>query len=102
MVKLSEKGIFGFSFAPQKTRCVFEFDFGAILKTVPDDKDGEQVRADRRYKFMRSFSGQGVWKSVVTDVIRGIHSSTLLAGVIAMLRQLSTPGHAPLSALQRT
>lgn len=65
-----------FSISPRKVNCAFEFDLGATLKTRPYDKEGEQwllyepshkvlsVRADGRYKYMRSDvpEDQGGWK----------------------------------------
>ena len=60
----------------RRVSCVFEFDLGAILKTRPYDKEGEQwllyepshkvlsLRADGRYRYMRSDvpEDQGRWK----------------------------------------
>jgi hypothetical protein len=68
-----------FSLAPQKVRCVFEFDLGATLRTLPYDKGSEQwslytplhrvlsLRADRRYRYARSDvpGDEGAWKSMV-------------------------------------
>ena len=51
-----------FSIAPERLLCVFEFDLGGTIRTVPYDKKGEQwvlftpeekvltLRADRRYQ----------------------------------------------------
>ena len=68
-----------FSFLPEKVWCVFEFDLGATLRTVPYDRKGEQwvlltpdqraltLRADRRYQYMRADlpRDRGLWKSAV-------------------------------------
>ena len=55
-----------FSFLPEKAWSVFEFDLGAVLRTVPYDRKGEQwvlhtpkqkaltLRADRCYQYMRA------------------------------------------------
>jgi hypothetical protein len=65
-----------FSFLPEKAWSVFEFDLGAVLRTVPYDRKGEQwvlhtpkekaltLRADRRYQYMRADlpSDRGLWK----------------------------------------
>lgn len=68
-----------FSFFPAKVLCVFEFDLGAALRTVPYDRKGEQwvlltrdqkaltLRADRHYQYMRAGlpRDRGLWKSAV-------------------------------------
>lgn len=65
-----------FSFFPKKVQCIFEFDLGATLRTVPYDRKGEQwvlhtpeqkaltLRADRRYQYMRADlpRDRGLWK----------------------------------------
>ena len=65
-----------FSFFPKKVQCIFEFDLGATLRTVPYNRKGEQwvlhtperkaltLRADRRYQYMRADSpgDRGPWK----------------------------------------
>lgn len=67
-----------FSISATKVRCVFRFDLGGILKTMPYDSESEQwllydpsrkvlsVRADRRYKHELSDKpeGQGNWKPI--------------------------------------
>jgi hypothetical protein len=73
---LNGQKLIRFSISPRRVRCVFEFDLGAILKTRPYDKEGEQwllyepshkvlsLRADGRYRYMRSDvpEDQGRWK----------------------------------------
>jgi len=68
-----------FSVIPEEIQCVFEFDLGGSLRTVPYDRKGHQwvlltpkgkvltLRADRRYQFMRSDLPQdkGTWKPVL-------------------------------------
>jgi len=68
-----------FSFTPQDLLCVFEFDLGGILRTVPYDRKSEQwvlltparkvltLRADRRYRYMLADlpNDQGPWKPVL-------------------------------------
>jgi hypothetical protein len=65
-----------FSLLPEKAWSVFEFDLGAVLRTVPYDRMGEQwvlhtpqqkalsLRADRRYRYTRADlpSDRGLWK----------------------------------------
>jgi hypothetical protein len=65
-----------FSFLPKQVQCMFEFDLGATLRTVPYDRKGEQwvlhtpeqkvltLRADRRYRYMRADlpRDRGLWK----------------------------------------
>jgi hypothetical protein len=63
---LSGQRLIRFSFDPKKVRCVFQFDLGATLRTVPYDEDSEQwslytpkhmvltLRADHRYQYIRS------------------------------------------------
>jgi len=69
-----------FSFVSKKVQCVFEFDLGATLRTMPYDRDGEQwvlstpknkaltLRADGRYQYMRRDlpRDRGLWRPVVT------------------------------------
>jgi len=73
---LSGQKLIQFSFSPKKVLCVFEFDLGGTLTTVPYDRKGEQwvlhtpehrvltLRADRRYQYMRADlpRNQGLWK----------------------------------------
>ena len=68
-----------FSFVPKNVQCVFEFDLGATLRTVPYDRKGEQwrlftpsqkvltLRADRRYQYMLSNlpTDRRLWKPVL-------------------------------------
>ena len=68
-----------FSFVPKKVQCVFEFDLGATLMTVPYDRKGEQwrlftpsqkvltLRADRRYQYILSNlpTHRRLWKPVL-------------------------------------
>lgn len=68
-----------FSFFPKEVLCVFEFDLGATLRTVPYDRKSEQwvlhtpeqkaltLRADRRYQYMRADlpRDRGLWKSAL-------------------------------------
>lgn len=65
-----------FSISLRKVSCLFKFDLGGILKTMPYDNESEQwllyepshkvlsLRADRRYKYMASDApeDQGKWK----------------------------------------
>jgi hypothetical protein len=65
-----------FSFTPEDLQCVFEFDLGASLRTIPYDRKGEQwvlftpekkvltLRADRCYRYMRANlrHDKGKWK----------------------------------------
>jgi hypothetical protein len=67
-----------FSLVPKELRCVFDFDLGATLQTVPYDRKGEQwllftlnkkaltLRADRRYQYIRSdqTEDKGQWKPI--------------------------------------
>ncbi len=67
-----------FSLVPKELRCVFDFDLGATLQTVPNNKKGEQwilytpnkkvlsLRADGRYQYMRSdqTGDKGQWKPI--------------------------------------
>jgi hypothetical protein len=69
-----------FSFVPKRAECVFEFDLGTTLRTVPYDRKGEQwrlftpsqkvltLRADRYYQYMLSNvpMGRRFWKPVLT------------------------------------
>jgi hypothetical protein len=68
-----------FSFISQGVGCIFEFDLGASLRTLPYDRKGEQwvlftpkqkvltLRADRRYQLQRSdFPGDKPWKPVLS------------------------------------
>jgi hypothetical protein len=68
-----------FSFVSKNVQCVFEFDLGATLRTVPYDRKGEQwrlftpsqkvltLRADRRYQYMLSNlpTDRRLWKPVL-------------------------------------
>jgi hypothetical protein len=68
-----------FSLFPKKDQCIFEFDLGATLRTMPYDRKGEQwvlhtpeqkaltLRADRRYQYMRADvpKDRGQWKSAL-------------------------------------
>lgn len=64
-----------FSFTPKDLQCLFEFDLGGALKTVPYDGKGEQwilftperkvliLRADRCYQYVPAdVPRKGVWK----------------------------------------
>jgi hypothetical protein len=76
---LDGQKLIGFSFSSKKVQCVFEFDLGATLRTVPYDKKGEQwmlytpegkiltLRADRRYQYTRTDlpRDRGPWKPAV-------------------------------------
>jgi hypothetical protein len=73
---LNGQKLIQFSFFPKDVQCIFEFDLGATLKTVPYDRKGEQwvlhtpdqkaltLRADRRYQYMRVDlpRDRGLWK----------------------------------------
>ena len=73
---LSGQKLIQFSFSPKDVQCVFAFDLGGALRTVPYDRKGEQwvlhtpehraltLRADRRYQYMRTDlpRDQGLWK----------------------------------------
>jgi hypothetical protein len=73
---LNGQKLIQFSFFPKEVQCVFEFDLGATLRTVPYDRKGEQwvlhtpdqkaltLRADRRYQYMRADlpRDRGLWK----------------------------------------
>lgn len=68
-----------FSFFSKNVQCIFEFDLGATLRTVPYDRKGEQgvlltpeqkaltLRADGRYQYMRADLPRdaGLWKPVL-------------------------------------
>ena len=68
-----------FSFTSQNLLCVFEFDLGGVLRTIPYDRKGEQwvlfipqrkvltLRADRRYRYMLADlpNDKGSWKPVL-------------------------------------
>jgi hypothetical protein len=70
-----------FSLTPEGLRCAFEFDLGGILRTVPNDKKGEQwllltpghkvltLRGDRRYRYAPADlpDDKGAWKPVITS-----------------------------------
>lgn len=76
---LAGQKLIRFTFFPKKMLCVFEFDLGATLKTVPYDRSGEQwvllrreqkaltLRADRRYQYIRADvpRDRAPWKSAV-------------------------------------
>jgi len=76
---LNGQKLIQFSFFPKKVQCVFEFDLGGTLRTVPYDRKGEQwvlhtpkqkaltLRADRRYQYMRVDlpTDRGLWKPVL-------------------------------------
>ena len=73
---LNGQKLIQFSFFSKEVQCVFEFDLGATLRTVPYDKKGEQwvlltpdqkaltLRADRRYQYMPADRprDRGLWK----------------------------------------
>ncbi|HME35828.1 MAG TPA: hypothetical protein VKF84_11360 [Candidatus Sulfotelmatobacter sp.] len=73
---LNGQKLIQFSFRPEESWSVFEFDLGATLRTVPYDRKSEQwvlhtpkqktltLRADRRYQYMRADlpRDRGQWK----------------------------------------
>jgi hypothetical protein len=73
---LNGQALIQFSFFPKEVHCIFEFDLGATLKTVPYDRKGEQwvlhtpdqkaltLRADRSYQYTRADRSRdrGLWK----------------------------------------
>ncbi len=73
---LNGQKLIQFSFFSKEVQCVFEFDLGATLRTVPYDRKGEQwvlhtpdqkaltLRADRRIQYMRADlpRDRGLWK----------------------------------------
>jgi hypothetical protein len=73
---LNGQKLIQFSLFPKELQCVFEFDLGATLRTVPYDRKGAQwvlhtpdqkaltLRADRRYQYMRPDQprDRGLWK----------------------------------------
>ncbi len=76
---LNGQKLIRFSLDPKRVQCVFQFDLGATLITVPYDENSEQwslytpkhrvltLRADRRYQYMRSDlpRDQSAWKPVL-------------------------------------
>lgn len=68
-----------FSLTPEDLQCLFEFDLGGVLMTVPYDRKGEQwvlftperkvltLRADRRYQYMPADlpNDKGAWTAVL-------------------------------------
>ena len=76
---LDGQNLIRFSFAPEDLQCVFEFDLGGVLRTIPYDKKSEQwvlftperkvltLRADRRYQYTPADlpADNAIWKPVV-------------------------------------